>query len=163
MLQRRSRSHSIRRALTVETQRTHQVKMLEISTNVRLADWEIDISAIRAQGAGGQNVNKVSSAIHLRFDINNSSLPPYYKQRLLQLSDQRINKEGVLIIKAQTYRTQEKNKEDALQRLKAMIQSAVVPVKARRATKPTRGSQRRRMDKKTQRGHTKALRGKVDD
>lgn len=135
--------------------------MLRLSNTVTLADWELDFSPIRAQGAGGQNVNKVASAVHLRFDIPHSSLPAVYKERLMQLSDQRISKEGVVVIKAQTHRTLERNKEDALQRLKELIQSAMTPVKKRRATKPTKGSQRRRMDKKSQRGQTKALRGKV--
>lgn len=136
--------------------------MLKISNNVELAEWEIDISAIRAQGAGGQNVNKVSSAIHLRFDINRSTLPPFYKERLLKFSDQRITSDGVVIIKAQRFRTQEKNKEDALGRLRALIKAATVVEKARRPTRPTKGSKMRRMDEKTQRGKTKALRGKVD-
>lgn len=136
--------------------------LLEITPNIQLSDWEIEFQAIRAQGSGGQNVNKVSSAVHLRFDIQNSTLPPFYKERLLQRSDQRITQDGVIVIKAQSYRTQELNKEDALQRLKELILEAVKPVKPRRATKPTRGSQRRRVDKKTQRGKTKALRGKVE-
>lgn len=136
--------------------------MLKISSNVQLADWEIEISAIRAQGAGGQNVNKVSSAIHLRFDIHRSTLPQFYKDRLLQLRDQRITSDGVVIIKAQRFRTQEKNKEDALARLQELIQSAAVVAKSRRPTRPTKGSKMRRMDKKTQRGKTKSLRGKVD-
>ncbi|KKC99085.1 MULTISPECIES: alternative ribosome rescue aminoacyl-tRNA hydrolase ArfB [Photobacterium] len=136
--------------------------MLHISNTVQIADWEIDISAIRAQGAGGQNVNKVSSAIHLRFDIKRSSLPDFYKERLLQLSDQRITKEGVIIIKAQQFRTQEQNKEDALQRLQALIQSAAKQEKKRQPTKPTKSSQRRRVDKKTQRGQVKSMRGKID-
>lgn len=137
--------------------------MLVISQNVFIPDEELEISAIRAQGAGGQNVNKVSSAIHLRFDINASSLPEFYKQRLLELRDRRISKEGVIIIKAQQFRTQEKNREDALNRLRELIQSATIIQKKRRPTKPTKGSQTRRMDSKSQRGKTKALRGKVID
>jgi len=108
-------------------------------------------------------VNKVSSAIHLRFDINASSLPDFYKHRLLSLRDKRITKEGVIIIKAQKYRTQEKNREDAFERLREMIKQVTVVQKARRPTKPTRGSQKRRMDDKTKRSKTKVLRGKVFD
>lgn len=136
--------------------------MIKLSNNVELGDWEVDITAIRSQGAGGQNVNKVSSAIHLRFDINTSSLPLFYKERLLALSDQRISKDGVIVIKAQSYRNQEQNREDAIKRLQELINDAVVVQKRRRPTKPTKGSQTRRMDSKTKRGQSKSLRGRVD-
>ncbi|MCE0494170.1 alternative ribosome rescue aminoacyl-tRNA hydrolase ArfB [Vibrio salinus] len=135
--------------------------MLKISNTVELADWEIELSAIRSMGNGGQNVNKVSSAIHLRFDIRHSTLPDVYKQRLLALSDSRITKEGVVVIKAQTYRTQEKNREDALSRLKGLIVSSMVVAKKRRPTRPTKSSQRRRVDSKKKNGATKQLRKKV--
>lgn len=134
--------------------------MLKISNTVALADWEIELTAIRSMGAGGQKVNKTSSAIHLRFDIKRSTLPDFYKERLLSLTDSRVTKEGVIIIKAQQFRTQEQNREDALERLKQIILSATVVQKARRATKPTRASQKRRVDNKKRKSQTKALRGK---
>lgn len=137
--------------------------MIQLSPTVALDENELEFTAIRAQGAGGQNVNKVSSAIHLRFDIQASSLPEFYKERLLQFKDQRISKEGVVVIKAQQHRTQEKNRDDAIARLVQLIQEAIVVEKPRRPTKATKSSQKRRMDSKTQRGKIKALRGRVDD
>ena len=135
--------------------------MLIISNTVTIDEWEVELTAIRSQGAGGQNVNKIASAIHLRFDIKRSKLPDFYKQRLLQLNDSRVTKEGVIVLKAQSHRTQELNREDALKRLKDLIVSATKLERARRATKPTRSSQRKRMDKKTKHGQTKALRGNI--
>lgn len=137
--------------------------MLKISTNISIPDDEIAFSAIRAQGAGGQNVNKVSSAIHLRFDIKASSLPDAYKQCLLKTRDHRINKDGIIVIKAQKFRAQEKNRDDALERLRELIKNATFVKKSRKPTKATKGSQKRRMDSKTQRGKTKSLRGKVSE
>lgn len=132
--------------------------MLFITSNISIAETEIDFTAVRSQGPGGQNVNKVSSAIHLRFDVRASLLPEIYQERLLKLSDHRITKEGVVVIKAQRYRSQDKNRAEALQRLQDLLQSVTHNPKVRRATKPTRGSQLRRMDKKTQHGKKKTMR-----
>lgn len=130
---------------------------------LKIVETEVDITAIRAQGAGGQNVNKVSSAIHLRFDISASSLPDDVKERLLALPDSRITKAGVLVIKAQQHRTQEMNRLDALLRLHALVNSVATPPKNRRATKPTYGSKQRLRVEKSQRSETKALRGRVSE
>ena len=136
--------------------------MLAISNYVGIPLVEIELQGIRAQGAGGQNVNKVSSAIHLRFDIRASSLSDHYKELLLALKDKRITKDGVIVIKAQRFRTQEKNRADALERLQLLVRAAAVTQKPRRPTMPTKGSQTRRLDGKTRRSSIKNLRGKVD-
>ncbi len=136
--------------------------MLRVSSSIAVPDHEIDIHAIRSQGAGGQNVNKVSTAIHLRFDIRASSLPPFYKEELLKLRDHRISADGVITIKAQQHRTQERNREDALDRLRLLIQSVAILRKKRRPTKPTKGSQNRRIEGKKRQGRLKALRRTLD-
>lgn len=140
---------------------TDESNALSITETISLPLAEIELSAIRAQGPGGQNVNKVSSAIHLRFNIPASSLPESLKERLLGSNDQRISKDGVLIIKAQSARSQEKNKAEALQRLQELLQVASFVPMIRKATKPSRSSQRKRVESKVKRGLDKALRGKV--
>ena len=136
--------------------------MLKISNTVTLAESEIEFSAIRAQGSGGQKVNKVSAAIHLRFDIAASSLPEFYKEGLLALRDKRITKDGIIVLKSQQHRSQEQNRDEALARLVALIKSVNVVQKKRVATKPTKGSVRRRIESKKKTAQKKKMRGKVD-
>ena len=141
----------------------HKYALHHITSKVTIANNEIKISAIRAQGAGGQNVNKVSNAIHLRFSINPSSLPEPLKERLLQLNDQRINSEGIIVIKAQQYRSKEKNRDEALRRLFKLIVSVSSVPTERRITRPTMSSNRKRLDSKTRHGQIKTMRRKIED
>jgi ribosome-associated protein len=136
--------------------------MLQVSSHVIIPDSEIQIHAMRSQGAGGQHVNKVSSAVHLRFDISASSLPLFYKEELLKLKDHRISEDGVITIKAQQFRSQEQNREDALNRLRTIIQSVAMPKKKRKATKPTKSSRNRRLENKKKVGKLKALRKSLE-
>jgi len=135
--------------------------MIQITPNIAIADEEVQMNAIRAQGAGGQNVNKVASAVHLRFDITASSLPDPVKERLMALNDQRINDAGVLVIKAQRFRTREKNISDALERLRTLVKSSLQPPRKRVKTRPTRASKERRLESKARKSQIKQLRGRI--